>query len=138
MRIAICAPFMKSDIWQERLRHAVPGCNMEFDEFYRPEDVRNANRFRYHACMVAMAGAAGMESAIAAREQDAALPILWLSDDDHFSLVAYNLQVSMFFNLGCSDRELADAIYRCKMSRHPLWKSQNTSVPGVKQEGDIL
>ena len=112
MRIAICAPFMKSDIWQERLRHAVPGCNMEFDEFYCPEDVRNAHRFRYHACVVAMAGAVGMESAVAARERDTGLPILWLSDDDHFSLIAYNLQVAMFLKLDCSDRELADAVLR--------------------------
>lgn len=112
MRIAICAPFMESDIWQERLRRAAPGHSLEFDEFYHPDDVRGAHRFSYHACVVAMAGAVGMESAVAARERDTALPILWLSDDDNFSLAAYDLQATMFLNLGCSDRELANAMLR--------------------------
>lgn len=112
MKIAICAPFMKSDIWQERLRRAAPGYSLEFDEFYRPEDVRGAVHFHYNACVVVMTGAVGMEAVVAARERDIGLPILWISDDDHFSLAAYDLQVTMFLNLGCSDKELADAMLR--------------------------
>lgn len=112
MKIAICAPFMKSDIWQERLRHAAPGYSLEFDEFYHPEDVRSAVHFHYHACVVVMVGAVGMEAVVAARERDIGLPILWISDDDDFSLAAYDLQVTMFLNLSCSDKELADAMIR--------------------------
>lgn len=122
MRIAICAPFMQSDIWQERLRKAASGCRLEFDEFYNEEDIRGAVRFRYDVCVIAMAGAAGMEAAVAARERDAHLPILWISDDDHFGLAAYDLQAAMFLNLDCSDGELAEAMDRCgvgeKEDRH--------------------
>ena len=35
MKLAICAPFMESDLWQERLRRAAPRAALEFDEFYR-------------------------------------------------------------------------------------------------------
>ena len=40
MKLAICAPFMESDLWQERLRRAAPWAALEFDEFYRPEEIR--------------------------------------------------------------------------------------------------
>lgn len=112
MKIAICAPFMKSDIWQERLQRATPGYSLEFDEFYHPEDVRGAVHFHYNACVVVMSGAVGLESVVAARERDTGLPILWISDDEHFGLAAYDLQVTMFLKLGCSDKELADAMLR--------------------------
>ena len=83
---------------------------MEFDEFYRPEDVRGVSRFRYGACVVAMAGAMGLEAAIAVRERDADVPLLWLSDDSQFGLEAFRLQAVMFLGLDCSDQELEEAM----------------------------
>ena len=82
MKLAICAPFMESDLWQERLRRAAPWAALEFDEFYRPEEIRSVPGFRYDAGVVAMKGARGLELATALRERSAALPLLWLSDDE--------------------------------------------------------
>ena len=45
MKLAICAPFMESDLWQERLRRAAPWAALEFDEFYRPEEIRSVPGF---------------------------------------------------------------------------------------------
>ena len=112
MKIAICAPFMQSDLWQERLRRASPGRHLEFDEFYHPEDVRVASRFRYGACVVAIAGAVGLEAAIAARERDTDVPLLWLSDDDQFGLEAFRLRAVMLLSLDCSDQELEEAMQK--------------------------
>ena len=53
MKLAICAPFMESDLWQERLRRAAPWAALEFDEFYRPEEIRSVPGFRYDAGVVA-------------------------------------------------------------------------------------
>ena len=65
MKLAICAPFMESDLWQERLRRAAPWAALEFDEFYRPEEIRSVPGFRYDAGVVAMKGARGLELATA-------------------------------------------------------------------------
>ena len=112
MKIAICAPFMQSDLWQERLQKASPGHELEFDEFYRPEDVRDVPRFHYEACVVAIAGAVGLEAAIAARERDADVPLLWFSDDDQFGLEAFRLRAVWLLGLDCSDGELKEAMRR--------------------------
>ena len=122
MKLAICAPFMESDLWQERLRRAAPRAALEFDEFYRPEEIRSVPGFRYDAGVVAMKGARGLELATALREQSDDLPLLWLSDDlpllwlsddEKFGLAAFDLGVAMLLPLNCTDRELADGLRRC-------------------------
>lgn len=118
MKIAICAPFMQSDLWQERLRRASPGHHLEFDEFYSPKDIRTVPRFRYDACVVAIAGAAGLEAAIAIRERDADVPLLWLSDDDQFGLEAFRLRAVMLLSLECSDQELEETMQKVYARRN--------------------
>ena len=113
MKLAICAPFMESDLWQQRLRRAAPRAALEFDEFYRPEEVRSIPGFQYDAGVVAMKGALGLELATALRERSAALPLLWLSDDEKFGLAAFDLGAAMLIPLNCTDRELADGLRRC-------------------------
>mgnify|MGYP003183482737 CR=1 FL=1 len=78
MKLAICAPFMESDLWQERLRN---GC---------------------HQLLLRIL-----------RERSAALPLLWLSDDEKFGLAAFDLGVAMLLPLNCTDQELADGLRRC-------------------------
>ena len=113
MKLAICAPFMESDLWQQRLRRAAPRAALEFDEFYRPEEVRSIPGFQYDAGVVAMKGALGLELDTALRERSAALPLLWLSDDEKFGLAAFDLGAAMLLPLNCTDRELADGLRRC-------------------------
>ena len=103
MKLAICAPFMESDLWQERLRRAAPRAALEFDEFYCPEEIRSVPGFRYDAGVVATA----------LRERSAALPLLWLSDDEKFGLAAFDLGAAMLLPLNCTDQELADGLRRC-------------------------
>ena len=98
MKLAICAPFMESDLWQERLRRAAPRAALEFDEFYCPEEIRSVPGFRYDAGVVAMKGARGL---------------LWLSDDEKFGLAAFDLGAAMLLPLNCTDQELADGLRRC-------------------------
>ena len=95
---------------------AAAGCAraaLEFDEFYRPEEVRSIPGFQYDAGVVAMKGALGLELATALRERSAALPLLWLSDDEKFGLAAFDLGAAMLLPLNCTDRELADGLRRC-------------------------
>ena len=113
MKLAICAPFMESDLWQERLRRAAPWAALEFDEFYRPEEIRSVPGFRYDAGVVVMKGARGLELATALRERSDDLPLLWLSDDEKFGLAAFDLGAAMLLPLNCTDRELADGLHRC-------------------------
>ena len=108
MKLAICAPFMESDLWQERLRRAAPWAALEFDE-----EIRSVPGFRYDAGVVAMKGARGLELATALRERSAALPLLWLSDDEKFGLAAFDLGAAMLLPLNCTDQELADGLRRC-------------------------
>lgn len=130
MQIAICAPFMQSDLWQERLRRASPRHHLEFDEFYSPEDIRTVHRFRYDACIVAIAGAVGLEVVIAAREQNADVPLLWFSDDDQFGSEAFRLRAVMLLGLDCSDRELEEAMQKIQEGRSV---SRNRYASGTSQ-----
>ena len=60
-----------------------------------------------------MKGARGLELATALRERSAALPLLWLSDDEKFGLAAFDLGAAMLLPLNCTDQELAYGLRRC-------------------------
>ena len=105
MKLAICAPFMESDLWQQRLRRAAPWAALE--------EIRSVPGFRYDAGVVVMKGARGLELATALRERSDDLPLLWLSDDEKFGLAAFDLGVAMLLPLNCTDQELADGLRRC-------------------------
>ena len=145
MKLAICAPFMESDLWQQRLRRAAPRAALVFDEFYRPEEIRSAPGFQYDAGVVAMKGARGLELATALRERSAALPLLWLSDDEKFGLspwgeikafpdgvtLAYYLQHGGPCDLAVVAVDGADGMNYCDYARHirpgvrVLWVTQD-------------
>ena len=95
MKLAICAPFMESDLWQERLRRAAPRAALEFDEFYCPEEIRSVPGFRYDAGVVAMKGARGLELATALRERSAALCLheLLICTNDHLQILTCQIDV---------------------------------------------
>ena len=119
MRISICAPFMQSDLWQERFRKAAPDVTLEFDEYYDADGIRRAPAFRYAVCIVAMSGDSGRDAATAIRERDREVPLIWISDDDHQGLMAYKLCAKMFLSLDCSQAELENAMYRCGVRGEP-------------------
>ena len=112
MKLAICAPFMESDLWQERLRRAAPWAALEFDEFYRPEEIRSVPGFRYDAGVVAMKGARGLELATAAGTVCRPAPAV-AQRRREIRLAAFDLGAAMLLPLNCTDQELADGLRRC-------------------------
>ena len=74
---------------------------------------------RYHAVVIAMTGARGLEAAIQAKQLAPETPLVWWSDDKNFALIAYQLRISAFLPADCSDQELYEAIkpimkWRCE------------------------
>ncbi|MFQ8812175.1 MAG: hypothetical protein ACLR8X_03035 [Gallintestinimicrobium sp.] len=76
-------------------------------------------RSRYHAVVIAMTGARGLEAAIQAKQLAPETPLVWWSDDKNFALIAYHLRIPVFLPADCSDQELYEAIkpimkWRCE------------------------
>ena len=74
---------------------------------------------RYHAVVIAMTGAKGLEAAIQAKRLAPEVPLVWWSDDENFALIAYHLRIPVFLPADCSDQELYEAIkpimkWRCE------------------------
>ena len=74
---------------------------------------------RYHAVVIAMTGARGLEAAIQAKQLAPETPLVWWSDDKNFALIAYHLRIPVFLPADCSDQELYEAIkpimkWRCE------------------------
>ena len=65
---------------------------------------------RYHAVVIAMTGAKGLEAAIQAKQLAPEVPLVWWTDDENFALIAYHLRISAFLSADCSDQELYEAI----------------------------
>ena len=57
-----------------------------------------------------MTGAKGLEAAIQAKRLAPETPLVWWSDDENFSLIAYHLRIPAFLPADCSDQELYEAI----------------------------
>lgn len=118
MKIAICATFMEADLWQKRLVEAMPGEQLQFDEYYTVEALEASPTLScYRLLWVALPGARGMEAIVRARERSGKLPIVWVDDDDRFGLIGYNLQVAAFLKRNSGEREISDALLWCKWKR---------------------
>ena len=81
--------------------------------------IRDRRRSRYHAVVIAMTGARGLEAAIQAKQLAPETPLVWWSDDKNFALIAYHLRIPVFLPADCSDQELYEAIkpimkWRCE------------------------
>ena len=75
-------------------------------------------RSRYHAVVIAMTGARGLEAAIQAKQLAPEVPLVWWSDDENFALIAYQLHIPAFLSIDCSDQELYEAMAPIRKRRY--------------------
>lgn len=126
MQFAICVPFMKGDIWVERLEHLGAEYGLKVYEYTRPEELANQpGLLHLDAVWVVMDGAPGMEAVYRIRENHKTVPIVWISDDDQFRLIGYNLQVFDFEKNNCDDKQLLNIMQRYHREREKRYDCAN-------------
>ena len=121
MKIALCTELRNVEWFESRLRSLFDGDGqLAIDELWNENQLTQAlRRSRYHAVVIAMTGAKGLEAAIQAKRLAPEVPLIWWSDDENFALIAYHLRISAFLSADCSDQELYEAIklitkWRCE------------------------
>ena len=121
MKIALCTELRNVEWFESRLRSLFDGDGqLVIDELWNEKQLSQAlRRSRYHALVIAMTGARGLEAAIQAKQLAPEVPLIWWSDDENFALIAYHLRISAFLSADCSDQELYEAIkpitkWRCE------------------------
>ena len=112
MKIALCTELRNVECFESRLRSLFDGDGqLAIDELWNENQLAQAlRRSRYHAVVIAMTGARGLEAAIQAKRLAPVVPLVWWSDDENFALIAYHLRISAFLPIDCSDQELYEAI----------------------------
>jgi len=121
MKIALCTELRNVEWFESRLRSLFDGDGqLAIDELWNENQLAQAlRRSRYHAVVIAMTGAKGLEAAIQAKRLAPEVPLVWWSDDENFALIAYHLRIPVFLPADCSDQELYEAIkpitkWRCE------------------------
>lgn len=102
-----CAPFLKG---MGSLSSTSYGMEKQLSQALR--------RSRYHAVVIAMTGARGLEAAIQAKQLAPEVPLVWWSDDENFALIAYQLHIPAFLSIDCSDQELYEAMESIRKRRY--------------------
>lgn len=111
MNIALCVIYIEGDLWEERLRAAVPNIEMQIGEYNRV-DILLPQLSHYDAVVVAMDGVAGLKAVRAIRTVSDETALLWISDED-YSQFAYRNNVTHFLLKTASDAELQRALEHC-------------------------
>ena len=91
MKIALCTELRNVEWFESRLRSLFDGDGqLAIDELWNENQLAQAlRRSRYHAVVIAMTGAKGLEAAIQAKRLAPEVPLVWWSDDENFALIAY-------------------------------------------------
>ena len=112
MKIALCTELRNVEWFESRLHSLFDGDGqLAIDELWNENQLAQAlRRSRYHAVVIAMTGAKGLEAAIQAKQLAPEVPLVWWTDDENFALIAYHLRISAFLSADCSDQELYEAI----------------------------
>ena len=120
MKIALCTELRNVEWFESRLRSLFDGDGqLVIDELWNENQLAQAlRRSRYHAVVIAMTGAKGLEAAIQAKQLAPEVPLVWWSDDENFALIAYHLRISAFLSADCSDQELYEAMESIRKRRY--------------------
>ena len=120
MKIALCTELRNVEWFESRLRSLFDGDGqLAIDELWNENQLAQAlRRSRYHAVVIAMTGAKGLEAAIQAKQLAPETPLVWWSDDKNFALIAYHLRISAFLSTDCSDQELYEAMEPIRKRRY--------------------
>ena len=121
MKIALCTELRNAEWFESRLRSLFAGDGQfVIDELWNEKQLSQAlRRSRYHAVVIAMTGAKGLEAAIQAKRLAPEVPHVWWSDEESFALIENQLRIPAFLPTDCSDLELYEAIksitkWRCE------------------------
>ena len=120
MKIALCTELRNAEWFESRLRSLFAGDGqLVIDELWNEKQLSQAlRRSRYHALVIAMTGARGLEAAIQAKQLAPETPLVWWSDDKNFALIAYQLRIPVFLSIDCSDQELYEAMEPIRKRRY--------------------
>jgi DNA-binding NarL/FixJ family response regulator len=120
MKIALCTELRNVEWFESRLRSLFDGDGqLAIDELWNENQLAQAlRRSRYHAVVIAMTGAKGLEAAIQAKRLAPETPLVWWSDDENFALIAYQLHIPAFLSIDCSDQELYEAMEPIRKRRY--------------------
>ena len=112
MKIALCTELRNAEWFESRLRSLFAGDGqLVIDELWNEKQLSQAlRRSRYHAVVIAMTGARGLEAVIQAKQLAPEVPLVWWSDDENFALIAITCVSLYFFRQTASDQELYEAI----------------------------
>ena len=120
MKIALCTELRNVEWFESRLRSLFDGDGqLAIDELWNENQLAQAlRRSRYHAVVIAMTGAKGLEAVIQAKRLASETPLVWWSDDENFALIAYQLHIPAFLSIDCSDQELYEAMESIRKRRY--------------------
>lgn len=120
MKIALCTELRNVEWLESRLRSLFDGDGqLAIDELWNENQLAQAlRRSRYHAVVIAMTGARGLEAAIQVKQLAPEVPLVWWSDDENFALIAYQLHIPAFLSIDCSDQELYEAMEPIRKRRY--------------------
>ena len=98
MKIALCTELRNVEWCESRLRSLFEGDGqIVIDELWNEKQLSQAlRRSRYHAVVIAMTGARGLEAAIQAKQLAPEVTLVWWRDDENFALIAYNMRIQEF------------------------------------------
>ena len=84
MKIALCTELRNAEWFESRLRSLFAGDGqLVIDELWNEKQLSQAlRRSRYHAVVIAMTGARGLEAVIQAKQLAPEVPLVWWSDDN--------------------------------------------------------
>ena len=120
MKIALCTELRNVEWFESRLRSLFDGDGqLVIDELWNEKQLSQAlRRSRYHAVVIAMTGARGLEAAIQAKQLALEVPLVWWSYDETCALIAYQLNIPAFLSIDCSDQELYEAMAPIRKRRY--------------------
>ncbi|MGL5259907.1 MAG: hypothetical protein ACRC7V_07340 [Lachnospiraceae bacterium] len=118
LRIALCTPMNKADRMRNRIVSAVAE-DIPIIDIWGDKASLHAlqGALFYDAFWVAIDGAVGMELVITIKDYAPAIPVVWMSEDKLFSVIACNLNVVKFLTKDCKEEEIAAALDAIKNNR---------------------
>ena len=142
MKIALCTELRNAEWFESRLRSLFAGDGqLVIDELWNEKQLSQAlRRSRYHAVVIAMTGARGLEAAIQAKQLAPETPLVWWSDDENFALIAYHLRIPAFLSADCSDQELYEAteVWKCELRYAAIVRRRKQSPGFFRAKGKVM
>lgn len=117
IRIAVCCAAPEREVFRQGIDHyaAEQKAPIQTEIFEQAQDFYKAleQNSLWDLIVVAIPGAAGMETVIGARTLANVAPLLWCSDDSGFAVESYRQRCSLFLVMPMAPEDVKAAIGRC-------------------------